>query len=783
MKVIFFWFLIAFLLLQNILFSQENNELPRQNIKGKVINKVTKVPITGATVSLVGTKYGNYSNKDGSFKIDRVQVGRYTLRTTAVGFEPIQFNIVLNSGSELILNIELNESYVQTDTVLVLATKDRFAPNNEAALVSSTMFTIDDAQRFAGSRMDVARMAQNFAGVLGADDRRNDIIIRGGSPTELLWRLDGLDIPNPNHFATQGATGGPVSALNANLLDNSDFFTGAFPAEYIGKMSGVFDIKLKKGNNEKFEFLGEFGFNGLEIGAQGPFLTENSSIIANYRYSFLDLLEKMGVDFGFAGIPKYSDFTSKVDIPVNSNNHLSLTVFLGTSDIFIQDSKLDTVYTGDFDIKNGTDIASVGINWLHNFSNQIFGQMTLGYVYGRYRNDLDSITTDTNNKVISLDKWFAGNSSEGYYTLKYTLNYSPNRRNYFSAGIEARSPFYRLREERFTVRGENSVLWNLNKTGNSLHLLSFLNWNWRIDENITLNTGLAAQFFELSNKSTVEPRIGFSYKITDLSSINLGFGVHRQALPLLTHFYAKENRNLDFIQSIHYVAGFSYNIASDAIIKIEGYYKDISKSPIKKYQKDSWSFLNSGVNFGLIGGQDETYISKGTGRAYGAEFSLIKNFANGYYLMTTASFVRQQFKGSDGVLRFGSFDNVYILNLLGGYEIVINPSFSIEISGKYTIAGGAPYTPIDVEGSIRTRETKYIDSLAYSLRNDPYSRFDIRIDFRNNFKNLALISYFSIENFFNTRNIWFRWFNQQKATVTEIPQLGFFFVGGFRIEF
>jgi len=782
MKNIAFYMLFIIITFQGIALAQENNGLPRQTIKGRVINKVNKLPVIGARVSLIGTKDGNYTNKDGYFKIENVQVGRYTIRATSIGYEPMQFNIILNSGSELNLNIELTESFVQTDTVYVSAVKDKFSPNNEAALVSSAMFTIDDAQRFAGSRMDVARMAQNFAGVLGADDRRNDIIIRGGSPTELLWRLDGLDIPNPNHFATQGATGGPVSALNSNLLENSDFFTGAFPAEYTGKMSGVFDIKLKKGNNEKYEFLGEFGFNGIELGAQGPLQFIKGSFIANYRYSFLDLLDKI-VDFGFAGIPRYSDFTSKLDFPINNDNNLSVTLFLGTSDIFIQDSKLDTVYTGDFDIKNGTDLASIGINWYHSFSDKIFGEMILGYVYGRYRNELDSITTDNNNKVLRLDKWFSGNSSEGYYTLKYNLNYSPNRQNYFTAGIEARSPFYSLREERFTVRGFGNKPWNLDKTGNSLHFLSYINWNWRITQSITLNTGLASQYFDLTKKSTIEPRIGFSYKIDDLSSINLGYGIHRQILPLLTYFYSDDNKNLDFMQSIHYVAGYSYNIASDAIIKIEGYYKDISKAPVRKDKKDSWSFLNSGVNFGLIGGQDEAYISEGIGRAYGAELSLIKNFANGYYLMTTASYVRQQYKGSDGVFRFGAFDNIYILNILGGYEVVISPSFSIEISGKYTIAGGAPYTPIDVERSILTKETKFIDSLAYSLRNDPYSRFDIRIDFRNNFKNLALVSYLSIENMFNSRNIWFRWFNQQKGAVTEIPQLGFFFVGGIRIEF
>ena len=319
-----FYTLSVFLFFPLILFSQEN--VPTQTVKGMVVNFQTQQPIPGVTVRLLETNIGAYSKGNGIFKIKDVPVGRYSIKFSAVGFESQQFNIVISSGKEEQLNIQLQESFVQMDEITVVAERNSFQPINESAIVSSTVFTLDDVERYAGSRMDPARMAQNFAGVIGANDIRNDIIIRGGSPSELLWRLDGLDIPNPNHFGTQGATGGPVNALNSTLLDNSDFLTGAWPSEYGDKMSGIFDLHTRKGNNEKYEFLGQFGFNGFELGAEGPLPGQRNSFIANYRYSFLDLLEKMGMDFGFSGIPRYQDGTVKIDLQPAEDHRFGLRV-------------------------------------------------------------------------------------------------------------------------------------------------------------------------------------------------------------------------------------------------------------------------------------------------------------------------------------------------------------------------------------------------------------------------------------------------------------------------
>lgn len=753
-----------------------------QVVKGNVADSKTSQPLVGATVRIMDTKLGAFTKADGSFKIEEVPVGRHMLQVSVIGYEPMVQSIVVTSGKEVNLNLQLNESFVRTEEVVVTSGKTSFTPVNEAAIVSSIEFSVDDAQRYAGSRQDPARMAQNFAGVLGASDTRNDIIIRGGSPTELLWRLDGLDIPNPNHFATQGATGGPVSAVNTMLLDNSDFLTGAFPAEYTDKMSGAFDLHTRKGNMDNYEHYGQFGFNGFELGTEGPMPGVKGSYIASYRYSFLDLFDRMGIDFGFSGIPRYQDGTVKMDFNLNDKNSLAVTSLFGTSDIYIKESETDDVYTGDFDIQNGTDIFTLGVNWKHLINDKSYGNLLAGTVFGRYRTQLDSLTTDEDNNVTDYTKWYTADSDEGYHTMKYQYHYSPSSRHYFEAGAESRYRYFKLDDRRFTVNTDEEGLYNVQSEGNTNQFMGYLNWNWRITEGLTANIGAASQYLELSEKITIEPRAALKWSFYPRHSVNIGFGVHTQSLPLLIYFANDANNSLDFMQSIHYVAGYSFLPAPDILIKLEGYFKDLSNVPVEAGEPSSWSFLNQGANFGNVF-FDGALESKGTGQNYGLELTLMKNFSRGYYFTVTGSYGRQEYTGSDGVGRWGAFDNQYILNLLAGYEWVINDGFTIEFSGKYTLAGGKPYTPVDEVISAQRGTTYLDDSRAYSMRAPDYSRLDLKIDFRQNFKNVSIISYFSVENLLGNDNVLTYQWDNQNGRVEQVNQLGFFPVGGVRVEF
>jgi hypothetical protein len=303
--------------------NQVNSQVLTQTVRGVVTDKESKQPLIGATVIILGSNplQGSTTDDNGRFKIEKVITGRQTLKISYLGYNEVQIpNIVVNSGKEVVLNIELQENVVSKGEVVVTADRNKDKSNNEMAVVSARSFSIDETNRYAGALGDPARMVANFAGVSAPSDARNDIIIRGNSPSGLLWRLEGIDIPSPNHFSAQGSTGGPVSILNNNTLRNSDFFTGAWPAEYGNATSGAFDLKLRNGNNEKMEYTGQVGFNGFEGMVEGPIKkSKGSSFMASYRYSTIGLIGDLtGFTFGASGVPKYQDLTFKINFNIHN---------------------------------------------------------------------------------------------------------------------------------------------------------------------------------------------------------------------------------------------------------------------------------------------------------------------------------------------------------------------------------------------------------------------------------------------------------------------------------
>lgn len=297
--------------LLSFIFSLNIQAQVTQTIRGKVLDKETKITLPGASVVLLGdslNRRGVATDENGTFRLENVPVGRQSIRVSFIGYkEQTLSNIIVSSAKELVLTIELEESVAALKEIEITATK-KDQPINEMATVSVRAFDVEETERYAGSRGDPARMASNFAGVQGSDDSRNDIIVRGNSPLGTLWRVEGVDVPNPNHFAIAGTSGGPVSILNNKVIANSDFMTGAFPAEYGNTVSGVFDVRFRNGNNEKYEYTGQFGFLGTELTAEGPISRKNgSSFLINYRYSTLKLFESMKIKIGTSAVPNYQD--------------------------------------------------------------------------------------------------------------------------------------------------------------------------------------------------------------------------------------------------------------------------------------------------------------------------------------------------------------------------------------------------------------------------------------------------------------------------------------------
>jgi len=376
-----------------------------QNISGIVLDEITKEPLFGANVVLENTEYfiGTSTDENGRFVLNNIPVGRVSLKITYLGYYPKSIsNINLGTGKQLVLNIELQEAVIQGEEVEVIATQEKSRPINRMATVSARSFSVEESQRFAGARNDISRMASNFAGVNQGNDSRNDIIIRGNSPIGLLWRYEGVDIPNPNHYGAVGSTGGPVSILNNNVLANSDFFTGAFPAEYGNAFSGVFDLSMRNGNQDKHEFIGQIGFNGFEFAAEGPLNKKSgASYIISYRYSTMAIFSALGVDYGTGtAVPKYQDLSLKINVPTNKIGKFSLFALGGISEIEILESEADTtdseqsLYTGESeDLYNTSTLGVVGLSHTYVINNSTYTKLTLAASYHDFLTRIDSLST------------------------------------------------------------------------------------------------------------------------------------------------------------------------------------------------------------------------------------------------------------------------------------------------------------------------------------------------------------------------------------------------------
>jgi hypothetical protein len=343
-KLIYVLLIFQFLFDCNTLFGQAQFT---QIVRVTILDKFTKTPLQNVNTSCVSNKeIGGITNAQGEIELN-IPIGRYTFIFSLIGYNTVQStDIIVNTGKQVILNIEMEQKVTATQGVTILAKKSKQKAIDEANITSAKQFTTEEANRYAGSLGDPARMAQNFAGVVSNSDRRNDIVIRGNSPLGVSWRLEGIEIPNPNHFSGVGTTGGSISILNNNNLSNSDFLTGAFAPKYGNAIAGVFDLKLKNGNTKKHEHMFQFGLNGAEIGSEGPINKKSkSSYIVNARYSTLELFTKLGINLGANATPKYQDFTYKLNFPSKKNGTFSIWGIAGNNTAVSLSKDYDTTGT------------------------------------------------------------------------------------------------------------------------------------------------------------------------------------------------------------------------------------------------------------------------------------------------------------------------------------------------------------------------------------------------------------------------------------------------------
>ena len=767
---------IISLFISSFSFAQNNT----QNIRGVVIDKLSQIPLIGVSVQITSLRKGTNTDTLGKYTISNIPPDRYEVNISYTGYKSIIIpNVVVTSGKEVILDIAMEEIFNQLSEVVVKAS-NKGSTINKLASVSARTFSMEEVNRYAGGRSDPARLAANFAGVSTPDDSRNDLVIRGNSPVGVLWRIDGMNVTNPNHFAAVGTTGGAVSALNTNLLKSSDFFTSAFPAEYGNATAGVFDLGFRNGNNKKRETTIQVGvITGLEATTEGSFSkNSDASYLVGYRYALAGVAQKLGVDIGTTATPSYQDLSFKLNSGTSKLGKFSMFGILATSTIKISGGSTNTLYGNGNQVDFDSKIGMIGLNHFKQINKKSFISSTIGINYSSTDQTgygTDRLTTTDFIKEVS-------NVAKTSYNISSSYNTKINSRLFFKAGIQHEviglDLFYKTKDN---INQPYKQVWDYTSSTNLAQAFTHLKYN--LTEKVTMNAGIHLQVFFLNNSTAVEPRLGLVYTVNNKSSFNFGYGLHSQMQPINVYFLQStdangntvyNNKNLDFTKSHHVVLGYNIQPASNWRIKTEVYYQSIYNVPITTFS-GSYSMLNTGSTFKTD--LQDSLTNKGTGKNYGLELTIEKFFSNGFYGLFTSSLYSSKYTASDGVERNTAFNGRYVFNILAGKEWKTGADkrnkFSLDF--KFTNAGGRAYTPLDLTASNATGHEQ-LSTNVYSAYYDNYYRMDLKAGYTLNSSKRKLSHTFSLDlqNITNHKNVFSQSYDDKMQSISTTYQLGFF---------
>jgi hypothetical protein len=766
-----------------------------QTIRGQISDDVSRALVIGATVLLEGKKYSakTITDNEGNFVLHNVPIGTLTLKVSYVGYEDQTVpEILVTSGKEVLLTIAITEKVNTLKTITIKASGKRNV-HNEMAVVSGIAFNPNDTRRFAGAVGDPSRMITGFAGVVSASDSRNDIVVRGNSPSGLLWQMEGIDIPNPNHYGSLSSTGGPVSILNSNNLGKSDFFTGAFAAQYGNAVASVFDLRMRNGNADKKEFIGEISFTGFELGAEGP-LSKGSkaSYIVNYRYSTVGILNTLGFNIGTGtASPQYQDLNFKITIPLSVKNKISVWGMGGPSKINFMGNDADTTKNDNLYGNENENLMTkyftgiTGATLETNFNDKTYGKLSLGISYTSERILHDSISLQTR---AAFRDW-QNNYKTNRFALSYYLSHKFNAKNNIVAGINTTLYHFDLFDKKIYNEDAYEIV-RLDQNASTALLQAYTQWKHRFTQKISFTAGLHFQTLTLNKSKSFEPRVGLKYEINNRHAVSLGYGMHSQMQSPVIYFYQTyyngntiyTNKNLGFTRSRHFVLAYNYKINPTLLLKTEWYYQNLSNVPVEQ-KSSGFSLLNEGADFGII--RKDSLTNKGIGKNYGIELTLEKYFSDDYYFLITTSLFNSKYKGSDGIERNTAFNTKYVYNVLVGKNFAMGKiPGTFSINARVSGVGGKFTSPIDVAASIASGGTEYDEVNApYSIRQSPYFRADLKIGYRRNYKKSTLETGIDLRNFTNHKNIFIQSYNRRINRIVDQNQQGFLPVPYFRFTF
>lgn len=770
--------LITFLLV--FCFSANTFSQITQTIRGKVTDITTGNGLSGASVQLISTSNAVLSDNEGNYTIEKVPVGRYQISVTFLGFKKEQVaEIVVASGKETILDFQLQPTaYPLQETVVKAA-----SPNLSGAVASIENITIEQVMRFPGTFFDPARLAQSYAGVVNADDQANGMVIRGNSPNSMQWRLEGVEIVNPNHLSNAGTFGdratqnaGGVNILSAQLLGNMNFLTGAFPADYGNALSGVMDMRLRKGNNQNKEYTAQVGLIGVDLAAEGPFSKNGeASYLINYRYSFTGLLGLMGIDFGGESIT-FQDLSFNFAFPTQK---------AGTFTVFGMGGNSSNIYAAPRDAANWQ-------NQKENFDINFYGKMgAMGITHELPINAktslrsalvgsaLQSLREGYRLSSINYTPTLTENDSLSKQIISYnsTLKHRLNDRNGIKIGLSLSH-----RSDVFYSVGTGQTA-----NGSAVGLLvePFVNWQWIPSSKFQTNIGVHYLRYTFNHTESVEPRVSVQYNATNKNTFSVAYGLHSQMqLPQTYLSYNANsewqwlsNQQLDVSKAHHFVLSHQFAINESSKLKTELYYQQLFSIPVSSLLP-TFSALNL-IDLFI----DATLQNKGRGKNYGVELSYQKFLTKGLFVLANASLYNSTYTGSNGNEYSTRFNGNHIVNLTIGKEWQRTKGRQLGINGRVVWLGGLRDTPIDLVASQTQKRTVYDMTNPFSIQQKDYFRPDVRVYLRKSKAKYSRMFSIDIQNAIGYQNEAYSYYDFFQNKIIQRYQLGMVPMMNYRVEF
>ncbi len=772
-----------------------------QTIRGNIVDKENQMPLIGAEVAVLTTDpiSGSITDLDGIFKIEKVPIGRHTLQVSYLGYEPMVIpNLLVTTGKEIVLNLELIESAVELEIATIVATHDKTGTLNEMATVSARSFSVEETARYAGSFYDPARMAMNYSGVAvgSSDDLSNEIVVRGNSPRGVMWRLEGIEIPNPNHFGTMGNSGGGISMLSSSTLSNSDFYTGAFPAEFGNALSGVFDLNMRNGNNEKREYAVMLGALGLEVAAEGPFSKGGKgSYLVNYRYSTLALLDAAGLSPAGDVLPKYSDISFKLNMPTERAGTFALFGLGGTNNVSHVPVADSVSWDGEFGEWGFDETQTIG---------------TLGLSHRILLNDksyLKTVAIASHDRLLEEDYWldqennyqkvydFRNDVVSNSFRLSTQYNHKMDARNTFRSGLILSYLTFDFKyddDDNFDGDKGQGRIRLFDNHGETSTIQAYGQWKHRFDDRWTFNAGMHYSQLLLNNKWSIEPRASLQWRMSEKQTLSAAVGLHSKMEHLATYLFEgtladgtprAQNKDLELTKSMHAVFGYDHRLGENMRLKAEIYYQHLYDMPVENIPGSTNSIINATDIWDII--YAENANNDGTGRNYGVDLTVEKFFSNNYYFLITGSMYESKYTPVNGIEYPTRYDGRYNLNALFGKEFKVgrNKKNILGMNGKLIVAGGNRYTPIDLDASIADGETVLFEDQRFAAKAGTYGRFDFGISYKINKSKLTHTIMLDVQNVTNRLNIYTLYYDDDTKQIEEYTQTGLFPIFNYRVEF